>query len=294
MIRKSSAFTLIELLVVISIIAVLMSIMMPALSRVREQGKMVSCMSNIKSLAQATMLYSNDYKGRYPMAGSRDAAGNLWGAYPVAPYWDVRLLPYVGAAGVDTSQGAGQTVTSGSKEYWKNYEASIGMFNCPSSRMLDKEGTARVEVRDSQYVRSYRFNAYLGGMVVRASDGYYLQNQSYRNSLTVDMVNDSSRTIMFTESQRVGGFNTNWGHQARGWFDVHPAHFVKFDGPTERPNDWGAPRSFGKSGFAFADCHVENLSTQFTESHNNVPAGVTITDYPDVIRGLKFSPSANW
>ncbi len=292
---RKRGFTLIELLVVISIIAVLMSIMMPALARVREQAKQTSCMSNMKSLAQATMVYSSDYKGRYPLAGSRNSAGQMYGAYPYAPYWDVRLLSYLGTSGVDISIDAGKTGDGGDggsialREDWKKHEGAIKIFNCPSSRMLDKEGTQRIESR-SMYVRSYRMNAYLGGMVVRLNDGYYLQDKSYRNSLSVDNVKDTARVVMFGESQRVGGFNNLWGHQLRGWPDVNPAHFVKFGGATTRVNPWGLPSSSGKSGFVFADCHVENLNCQFTDYYQNV----SFIDYADPIKGIRFHPTANW
>ncbi len=57
-------FTLVELLVVISIISIMMSILMPALSRAREQGQRVHCMSNLKSLAMAWNLYAEDNEGK--------------------------------------------------------------------------------------------------------------------------------------------------------------------------------------------------------------------------------------
>jgi len=58
--NKRSGFTLIELLVVIAIIAVLMAILMPALSRVREQGKRIVCEHNLKSLTLTWIMYADD------------------------------------------------------------------------------------------------------------------------------------------------------------------------------------------------------------------------------------------
>ncbi len=60
--RKSrrDGFTLIELLVVIAVIAVLMSILMPALQRAREQGKRAACLSNLKQLTLSWILYADD------------------------------------------------------------------------------------------------------------------------------------------------------------------------------------------------------------------------------------------
>jgi len=57
---KKRAFTLIELLVVIAIIAVLMAILMPALRSARDQGRRVHCMSNVRSLAVAWLMYQDD------------------------------------------------------------------------------------------------------------------------------------------------------------------------------------------------------------------------------------------
>jgi len=62
--RKTKAFTLIELLVVIAIIAVLMAILMPALNRVKEQGKRAACLGSLKQLALCWIMYADDNDGK--------------------------------------------------------------------------------------------------------------------------------------------------------------------------------------------------------------------------------------
>ena len=68
-------FTLIELLVVISIIAVLMAIMMPALRTAREQASRVSCSSNLKQMGIATGMYRGDHKALWLERNYSDANG---------------------------------------------------------------------------------------------------------------------------------------------------------------------------------------------------------------------------
>jgi prepilin-type N-terminal cleavage/methylation domain-containing protein len=62
---RTRAFTLIELLVVIAIIAVLMSILMPALARVREQGKMIACLGNLRQWNLIYAMYLQDNDGKF-------------------------------------------------------------------------------------------------------------------------------------------------------------------------------------------------------------------------------------
>ena len=74
---QSTSFTLIELLVVIAIIAILASIMMPALSSSRERSKHVSCASNQKSIAAAFQQYADDHNGCLPKSYSMNHPNRL-------------------------------------------------------------------------------------------------------------------------------------------------------------------------------------------------------------------------
>lgn len=67
--KRRNAFTLVELLVVIGIIAILISLLLPALHRVRAQSRNVKCQSNLRQIGIWGMMYANDWHNVLPTSG---------------------------------------------------------------------------------------------------------------------------------------------------------------------------------------------------------------------------------
>ena len=88
-------FTLIELLVVIAIIAILAAILFPVFARAREKARQASCLSNLKQIGLAFMMYAQDYDECWGFTTWYDCydAADTW--MPGAMGWPISLQPYI-------------------------------------------------------------------------------------------------------------------------------------------------------------------------------------------------------
>ena len=136
--RKTTRFTLIELLVVIAIIAILAAMLLPALNRARESARRINCLSQLKTMASATLMYADQNREHIPpgLRYNSWTAGNFW--------WSVLI----------------QTVNSKAKAV-ANAKAMTGdykIFVCPTEKIPTGGGSS--DFQYTHYGVNYRFTHY--------------------------------------------------------------------------------------------------------------------------------------
>jgi len=104
---RKRAFTLVELLVVIGIIALLISILLPSLSKARESANRTACLSNIKQITLAFIMYTTENKGYFPFCALN--------ANPQLPedfvWWTQASMPYIGEHASGRTSNSARPIT---------------------------------------------------------------------------------------------------------------------------------------------------------------------------------------
>jgi prepilin-type N-terminal cleavage/methylation domain-containing protein/prepilin-type processing-associated H-X9-DG protein len=236
-------FTLIELLVVIAIISVLAAILFPVFARARENARRASCMSNMKQMGLATMMYTQDYDEKYPttwMITTQPSPDGAAGWPSTAWYWMQLLYPYT---------------------------KSMQMFHCPSS-----SSTAVIPLHSNYGASGFIFmdppyHAALSLAAVEAPATTYMIMDSGDYRVYFDGTTFHVGNYYYFPGQGDGGLSCTGVYAS-------PSYLIP---------DCKSGRHFGGVNVAFADGHVKWLKssvlvTEATKLKNGQSNGWDIAD----------------
>jgi prepilin-type N-terminal cleavage/methylation domain-containing protein/prepilin-type processing-associated H-X9-DG protein len=234
-----AGFTLIELLVVIAIIAILVALLLPALSQAKLKAQGLQCMSNHRQLCLAWRMYSDDNQDQLLFASE-----NPYNPATTNQTWVTGTLDFNPA----NRSNWDPSLTIEKSPMWSYCGHSLAIWKCPAdTSFVEVNGQAKPRVR------SMSMNIYLGGWggtygnwdLVMGS--VWSDFKIYRKQ--TDLINPGPSSVfvfldMRQDSIDMGNFATDMA----GWPD-QPANYGFFDLPGSYHGRAG--------GFSFADGHAE-------------------------------------
>ncbi len=192
---RKHGFTLIELLVVIAIIALLMSILMPSLAKVKKQAQAVACGSNGKQLSLALEMYLGDNKNTYPLGwvnGATSFGEDLWYVALKPYYKDKKVL-------ICPSTSDRKTGTS-------------GVYKCPADPFTIGVMDAYWKINE-QYSVSYIVNGYCQSFENAANYQNKWKTANQKNSNNIPVLTDGA---YFFQSRTINAYDNPPPYEGAG------------------------------------------------------------------------------
>jgi prepilin-type N-terminal cleavage/methylation domain-containing protein/prepilin-type processing-associated H-X9-DG protein len=235
----ASGFTLIELLVVIAIIAILAAMLLPALSKSKDQSQGIKCISNLRELTLAWAMYNGDNRENFPVNGNNgdSPGGTAAMPNPINPQWcPDDMSSGAAVAGEQTSIG---WIKAG---LLYPYVGSPAVYRCPADTSTYRSGTVfPLGGAGTDRVRSMSMNAW-----INPSDGAYGSYQSGTGYRVFRRTADLSRP----------GPSSLWLLLDENPYSINDAYFLDI------PSDSGwvdCPASYHNHacGISFCDGHAQ-------------------------------------
>jgi prepilin-type N-terminal cleavage/methylation domain-containing protein len=306
------AFTLVELLVVIGIIAILIGLILPALNKAREQARAAQCMSNLRQMSNAVVMFANDHNGLMPCGASYKIY--TWSDYTETSFaqvtvdtdprirnvadwiaWSRHLDPVTNQFNTNPDQnitysalarymGHPPVITTAPGGGSNNAAPELdAVFRCPSDILQARPSHA--DTSHGSYYYSYTMNVYYANPV--SANGNRIDGRF--NGKITSIKNAAHKILFICEDERTIR-NGSYSPDPTNWLNPSPPANTVVDLLASRHSTAnakamsllnqtpGAQDAYGEAGFC--DGHVEwidrrdSMRATYTGSPTPDPAGL--------------------